>query len=367
MKREITESVKDSLRYLVDSFATVLSFDLDEHLSEEENVAKIVQQTALVCAVVAVFNPVPFLDLVVLTPIHAKMTLHIAKAKGFTITQERALEVLKEVTLAIGMSIVGAFLASAIKLVPIIGVLVFVPIVYGATWGIGNAVSAYFDGMRSGKIPSADAIKDIFKREFSRGKVQGASLRREDIDRAYRDLKAKVEERERVKAGAKAERAAAKESRKEVKDEEHAPGTSQNPVTPSRITIRERPVRKPAKTIGDDGEAPESAASASSDEEAPLPEKPPARAHAIEKTIGPEEPEPAPARPAVSVTPKAEPVKIELLKEPPAPPPAVPLAAAPAATKPNLVDELERLAKLRDLGALTPEEFDMAKKKLLSS
>jgi hypothetical protein len=31
-----------------------------------------------------------------------------------------------------------------------------------------------------------------------------------------------------------------------------------------------------------------------------------------------------------------------------------------------LVDELERLAKLRDLGALTPEEFELAKKKLLT-
>src|SRR5205807_432903 len=33
--------------------------------------------------------------------------------------------------------------------------------------------------------------------------------------------------------------------------------------------------------------------------------------------------------------------------------------------KPKLVDELERLAKLKELGALTADEFEAAKKKLL--
>jgi hypothetical protein len=42
------------------------------------------------------------------------------------------------------------------------------------------------------------------------------------------------------------------------------------------------------------------------------------------------------------------------------------LGATPAAPAPDPVDQLERLAKLRDSGALTQEEFDAEKKKLLA-
>jgi hypothetical protein len=45
---------------------------------------------------------------------------------------------------------------------------------------------------------------------------------------------------------------------------------------------------------------------------------------------------------------------------PPAPPPA------PAAGGTDLVGELQKLAELRDAGALTPDEFNAAKSKLLA-
>ena len=358
MKDQIAHTVKEQLRYVVDSFAGVLSFDIDERLSEEENVATIISQTALVCAVVAIVNPIPFLDLVVLTPIHAKMTLHIGKAKGFSISQERALEVYREVVTAIGASVLGAALASLVKLVPIIGLLVFVPIIYGATYGIGQAVTLYFDGQRSGSIPTAASLAELFKRELKIGKAKGATIGRGELDRAYRELKAKVEERERAKESARAERQP--EHEPEPEPEKHAPGTSGNPVTPSRITIRERPVRKPTKTIGEDADA------LPSPVEKPEPAPPAKPAFVPEKTIGPETPYAGTVSPlAPAPAPAAAPA--------PAPLPAMPAitASAPAAvnapaTKVNLVDELERLAKLRDLGALTPEEFDLAKKKLLS-
>jgi hypothetical protein len=47
-------------------------------------------------------------------------------------------------------------------------------------------------------------------------------------------------------------------------------------------------------------------------------------------------------------------------------PPAAPVAAAPAAGGPDLLGQLQQLAQLREAGALTEEEFQAAKAKLLA-
>src|SRR5207244_4092018 len=151
--------------------------------------------TAFVCSVVVFVNPIPMADLLFLAPLHIKMTFHIGKAKGFPVTQERAREVLQDVLAGLGTSVVGGVLAGLVKFVPIIGPLIYVPIVYGTTWAVGCVVESYFDGLRAGTIPTVDTMKELFQRELAKGKAKGASIRRDEIDRAYRELKAKVEER----------------------------------------------------------------------------------------------------------------------------------------------------------------------------
>jgi hypothetical protein len=46
-------------------------------------------------------------------------------------------------------------------------------------------------------------------------------------------------------------------------------------------------------------------------------------------------------------------------------PPVPDAAAAPVATEPDYMAELEQLAQLRDQGILTPEEFEAKKKQVL--
>jgi hypothetical protein len=105
--------------------------------------------------------------------------------------------------------------------------------------------------------------------------------------------------------------------------------------------VKERPVRRPIeKTIGDEGSAPSSSKGGETAQES-------------RKTIGP-------ATPAAGVEIKATPVEKTFG--------AAPAPAAPAeadAPKPQFIDDLERLAKLKEAGVLTPEEFEQAKKKLL--
>src|SRR4051812_27800875 len=112
MREEITDRVKQRLQDVVDSFAGVLSFETDPRLNEVENVRKIILQTALVCAVIGCVTCIPLSDFFFLTPIHVKMTLHIAKAKGFEISKERALDLLRELLSTVGLSMTGLYIAS---------------------------------------------------------------------------------------------------------------------------------------------------------------------------------------------------------------------------------------------------------------
>ena len=203
-------------------------------------------------------------------------------------------------------------------------------------------MKVYFHGLKTGAIPTADELRELFKREVSLGKIEGAGIRKEQLDKAYQDLKKRVEEREAKKA----ERAA-----------EKASGSREH--TPLGIRVKEKPVRRPIeKTFGEEGlvlketkpEEPALAESKKTIGPATPAQGVEIKATPIEKTISPAALSPAPEAPAAP---------------PPTPNVAVPVAAAPVEEKPKLVDELERLAKLKELGALTPEEFEAAKKKLL--
>ena len=346
MKDDIADTVKARFREVVDSFAGVLSFQVHPSLSEQENVHQIIRQTATVCAVVAWVNPIPLTDFLLLAPIHAKMAFHIGKVKGYQVSQERALDIVRETLSTLGLSLTTVWLASFVKPIPVVNVIFYAPLIYGATVGIGHVIEAYFEGLKTGRIPSADELRAIFKSQNSAGKVEGASLRKEQLDKAYEDLKQRVAEREAKKA--------------QVAQERHAGGSGQKDHELG-IRVKEKPVRRPVeKTFGDDGTP------ALAKVEDPAPES--------RKTIGP-------ATPSAGVEIRATPVEKTFGAAPtPAPAPApTPVSAptpAPAAaatappvaapSKQQFIDDLERLAKLKEAGILTAEEFDQAKKKLLA-
>jgi uncharacterized protein (DUF697 family) len=319
---EILKAAKDQLQYTLESFVNVFSLDVDPRLSERENTDKIITQSAVVGSVVFVLQPIPFTDLLLIAPLLAKMTLHIGKAKGFTITQERALEIVREIIAAVGMAWATGIVAIGFaKLIPILGGLLVVPLVYGAVFAVGRVAELYFDGMKKGTVPRADEMVELFKREFSEGKARGAALRKEDLEAAARDLKARIAAREAAKA----------------REPRESPGTE---VRELGIKVREREVKKPKPGM----------------DEPELAEAPRGG-----KTIGPSSGDAPPPPPAQPEPPGRGKKTIGPALEPAAP--AVP--ATPAAPAGAFVSELERLAKLRDVGALTPEEFETAKKKLL--
>lgn len=308
--------LSDFLDHVGESFANLFNLQADPELTERQNVEKVIDQTGTVACIVSMILPIPAADFLTLTPLQAKMTLHIARIKGFQLSEERAKEIVKEIVGVLGLSLTAHLLiVSVSKLIPFGGLLT-VPLIYAATWAIGNVVDYYFDCLRSGNEPSAAAMKALFAEQFRVGKRRGEALDEGDLRRKAEELRRKVEARD-----------------------------------PS--------LRTETRFEAGDGRAPSSASPASG-------------LAAGASGDGP--------RPKIKVTPRdlnegsgsrktigaeSDAVVVGAGVEAPAPPAAAPAAAAAPAGG-NLIDQLERLARLHAAGVLTPEEFEQAKKRLLA-
>ena len=76
--------LRDFIEHVAESFTTLFNLDADPALTEHENVERVIGQTATVAALVSLIQPIPAADFFILTPIQAKMALHIGR-----IVQER--------------------------------------------------------------------------------------------------------------------------------------------------------------------------------------------------------------------------------------------------------------------------------------
>ena len=311
-----SESLRQSLGRLVDSFSNVFTLQVDPNLSEDENVERIVGDTALVAACVACLQPVPAADFLVFAPLQTKMALHIGHAKGFDVSQERAQEIVREVLGAVWLSVASQLvIGGVLKLLPAGGLLTF-PLNYAATWGIGEVVNHYFDVQRLGETPDASSMKAVFRTQFKEGKRRAKALDRDALERKAEELRQKVAARD------------------------------PNLTTQTRLRPRERPPQRPtAPGVEGTGRALKIEVRPKDAVEPPPPSTPPAA-----KTIGP--------------------LPNDLPDDPPgdlaeAPPPAEEAAAKTLGGGEDVLARLERLAALHQAGALDDEEYALAKRALL--
>ncbi|MFN3266214.1 MAG: YcjF family protein [Deinococcales bacterium] len=116
--------------------------------AEHEACGRLIRDRALWCAGVSL-EPVPFLDLAVILPIHIKMVLDIGKIYGFDVTRERAKEIALELMGTIALNYAARVATrGAMKAVPVLGALVNAPIVYATTLTLGGLAERYFRARR---------------------------------------------------------------------------------------------------------------------------------------------------------------------------------------------------------------------------
>lgn len=318
--------LSDFLDHVGESFAGLFNLEADPELTERQNVEKVIDQTGTVACIVSMILPIPAADFLALTPLQAKMTFHIARIKGFQLSEERAREVVKEIVGVLGLSLTAHLLiVSVSKFIPFGGLLT-VPLIYAATWAIGNVVDYYFDCLRSGNEPSAAAMKALFAEQFRVGKRRGEQLDEGDLKRKAEELRRKVEAKD-------------PSLRTETRFEPPPPSRAAGAPTASPGEAAARAKIKITPREANSGSGSRKTIGADSDELRAVTD-PPADGAA---------PSPAPAAQA-----------------PGAPAAGSAPAPRPASGGERLIDQLERLAKLHAAGVLDADEFEQAKRRLLA-
>ncbi len=126
----------------------VIAINLNAGDQEHQASQRLIQQRALWCAGISL-EPVPFLDLAIILPLHIKMVWEIGEIYGFSLTKERAKEIALELAGTVALSYASRVASrSALKAIPILGMVLSTPMVYASTFALGAVAERYFRSRR---------------------------------------------------------------------------------------------------------------------------------------------------------------------------------------------------------------------------
>lgn len=134
--------------------------------SEDEKLWAVrdVTTVSAVAAAAAAVQPIPFVDMALLAPIHVGMVQAIGQVHGYELDAKTVLEVLA----SFGASIVArGVVMSALKVVPVFGWVASASMAYATTYAIGEVSHAYF---KSGRGLSGVQLKSMFKAAYAQKK-----------------------------------------------------------------------------------------------------------------------------------------------------------------------------------------------------
>lgn len=155
-------------------------FDIEERtdLTIDEKVSQITHITCATCAGVAI-QPIPFADILILSPIQAYMGSRIAAIRGVPVNESEASDVITEILGVIGMGFAAQQIAIGIwkTLIPGAGGFMTIPIVYGLSYAIMRVMDAYFEAKADRRKLTPEQIKAIWKNAKAEGERHGQSYR----------------------------------------------------------------------------------------------------------------------------------------------------------------------------------------------
>tara|TARA_R110000744_G_scaffold2614_2_gene10406 strand:- start:7526 stop:8089 length:564 start_codon:yes stop_codon:yes gene_type:complete len=157
-------------------------------LTDQQKVDKIITIFSTFCAAIAV-QPIPFADVFVLTPIQGYMGKKLADIRGYNITESGAKEVFKEIAGLVGLGFLAQQLAiGAYKTVlPFLGAITTIPLVFGLTFGMGRVMDYYFLKKIKGEKIDKSEMKDIMKRAKAESK-NVMKENKEEINKRKKEL-----------------------------------------------------------------------------------------------------------------------------------------------------------------------------------
>ena len=172
-KRLLTRAL-DKLRH------ELLEIERRCDLTTEQKIDRVVHLGCSTCAAVAI-QPIPFADIFVLTPLQALMGMKIANVHGLKISDQEARESVKQLFAVMGLGLIAQQLAiGAYKTVlPFLGAITTIPLVYGLTYAIGRTIDAYFRAKAQGRSLDDATLTEIFRKARKAGEAEGRKQRAE--------------------------------------------------------------------------------------------------------------------------------------------------------------------------------------------
>lgn len=113
--------------------------------------------------------PIPFVDMVLLPGIQAKMAHHLGEIYGQPMTADR----MKELAAAVGVGMVARTLArQAVKFIPFVGSAVGASVAAASTYALGRALCYYFEAVCEGHVPTPDALRKFYHEHYTAAEKQ---------------------------------------------------------------------------------------------------------------------------------------------------------------------------------------------------
>jgi uncharacterized protein (DUF697 family) len=168
----------------------ILQGDFDSASPEER--AEAVRDVINVCSVAAgavTFQPIPFLDIALVSPIQIAMVQAIGRVYGHRLDQKAIIEMLS--TFGASLLAQNAIIAAA-KFIPFAGWVVAISMAYALTYAIGEVADHYF---KNGRGVSAEELKSMFDRVYHEKKKE-----KQAAHEGNDELKDKLEKLQRARA-----------------------------------------------------------------------------------------------------------------------------------------------------------------------
>jgi uncharacterized protein (DUF697 family) len=152
----------------------ITHIELRDDLSQQKKISNITHIACATCAGVSI-QPLPFADIFILTPLQGYFASRIAAIHGVPISENEALDWVKEIIGLVGLGMLAQQLALGVwKTVTFgFGGLLSIPLVYGLTYAIMKVADAYFAHKAQNEQMSEEQIKAIWQQAFKQGQQQG--------------------------------------------------------------------------------------------------------------------------------------------------------------------------------------------------
>jgi uncharacterized protein (DUF697 family) len=140
-------------------------FDDADEAERSEAVRDVINACSIAGAAVAI-QPIPLVDVALLSPIQIAMVQGIARIYGHSLDKKAVIEILS----TFGASLVAqSAIMAAAKLVPFLGWAISASMAYALTYAVGEVSDHYF---KNGRGVSSDELKSMFNRVYEQKKAE---------------------------------------------------------------------------------------------------------------------------------------------------------------------------------------------------